>query len=55
MGLKTRIKQVPHGARDFANEAIETGVFGAVLNGVAKFGEKNAAARQTIGDDHILG
>ena len=51
MGLIKRVKEIPKGARDALTEGIDNGVPDAILSGIAKFGEKNADARKTIGED----
>ena len=51
MGLINRAKQAPSGVRDVLNDGIQNGVTGAILNALTNFGQKNAAARQTIGED----
>lgn len=51
MGLITRVKEIPRGAKDTFSDAIENGVPGALLNAFGRVGEKNAAARKTLGED----
>ena len=51
MGFINRLKQVPSGGRDVLNDGIQSGLPGAILNALTNFGQKNAAARQTVGDD----
>ena len=51
MGIITRVKDVPKGAKDTFSDAVENGVPGALLNAIARIGEKNAAARKSLGED----
>ncbi len=51
MGLIERVKAIPGGLKDTFNDSVENGVPGAILNGITRFGAKNAAARQSLGND----
>ena len=51
MGLVKRLKGAPTGVRDILNDAIQNGITVAMMNAKNNFGRKNAAARQTIGED----
>lgn len=51
MGIIKRVKAAPRSLRDGLTDALDNGGPGAILNLFARFGENNADARKTIGED----